>query len=287
MKLRETRIALVGLGLMGGSLAHGLRGRSAGLIGVDSDPAAVECARSLRLVDRATTDLASALADCDLAILAVPVRAILSLLQRLGRDLPLPPYVLDVGSTKVAVVQAMQTLPEGADPIGGHPLCGKETSGLEAALPGLFQGSTFVLTPLERTSPAARSLAEELVHTMGAQPLVMDAARHDRLVALTSHLPYLMAAGLVEAAHQAASEEPELWSLAASGFRDTSRLAASDVSMMLDILLTNRDNVRAALGRVRAALERMEELLAAGDEQALHLVLKRLREVRASRPGGS
>ncbi len=287
MKLRGTRVTLVGLGLMGGSLAHGLKGRCAGLIGVDRDPAVVERARSLRIVDRATTDLASALADCDLALLAVPVRSILSLLHRLGRDLPLPPCVLDVGSTKVAVVQAMQALPEGADPIGGHPLCGKETSGLEAASPGLFQGSTFVLTPLERTSPAARSLAEEMVRALGAQPLIMEAARHDRLVAFTSHLPYLLAAGLIETAREAAGQEPELWSLTASGFRDTSRLAASDVSMMLDILLTNRDNVGAALGRARAALERLEDLLTAGDEEGLRLALRRLREARASGPGGS
>jgi len=153
--------------------------------------------------------------------------------------------------------------------IVGHPMCGREASGIEAAEAGLYEGATFVLTPLRRTSPEALALAQELVKAVGAQPLLMDAERHDRLVAAVSHLPYLLSVGLVAAAEEVAAEDELVWELAASGFRDTSRLAASDVTMMLDILLTNRQAVGETLSRFARQLDAIAHLLEANDEERL------------------
>lgn len=280
MRLSEARVAVVGLGLMGGSAALALRGRVAAVVGADADPDVVRRAQALGLVPRATTDLAEALEACDLALLAVPVGAILDLLPRLGRDLPAPRLVLDFGSTKGAVVQAMADLPPEVEPIGGHPLCGKETSGPEAAEASLFRGATFVLTPLERTGAAALALAEDLVRALGARPLYLDAERHDRLVAWTSHLPYLLAATLVACVARTAEREPAVWDLAASGFRDTSRLAASDLTMMLDILRTNRQAVAAAARAAAADLHHLADLLEASQDGRLRAELGRRREAR-------
>ncbi len=187
MKLSAARLTVVGLGLMGGSLARALRGRCAHLVGVDQHAATLELAQRARAVDRATPRLAEAIEDSDLLILAVPVRAILAILARLGRDLPCPRFVLDLGSTKAQIVAAMELLPSPAEPLGGHPLCGKETSGFAASDGALFRGQRFVLTPLARTTPAALALAQELVDALQARPLIMDAQQHDRLVAVTSH----------------------------------------------------------------------------------------------------
>ncbi len=269
MRLSEARVTVVGLGLMGGSAALALRGQVAALAGVDAHPDVARRAQALGLVPRATTDLAEALEGCDLTLLAVPVGAILDLLPRLGRDLPAPRLVLDFGSTKGAVVRAMADLPPEVDPIGGHPLCGKETPGPEAAEAGLFRGATFVLTPLERTSAAAMALAEDLVHALGARPLYLDAERHDHLLAWTSHLPYLLAVSLVACVARAAEREPAVWDLAASGFRDTSRLAASDLTMMLDILRTNRRAVAAAARAAAADLHHLADLLEASQDGRL------------------
>src|SRR3990172_1595193 len=169
--LRAARVAIAGLGLMGGSLALALRGKCVQLIGVEVDPATQAQARATGVVDQ-LLDLEAAAAHSDLLILAAPVRAILGQLQFLaGRPVPGRRVVMDLGSTKRDIVQAMQALPGGYDPVGGHPMCGKEVSGLRSAEAGLFRDKVFVLTPLARTSPAALALAREVVAAVGAHPL--------------------------------------------------------------------------------------------------------------------
>ncbi len=282
VSLARCRVAVVGLGLMGGSLALALRGAKAcrEIVGVDTDPAALDLARAQAVIDHAA-DFDAAL-ECDLLILAAPVRAILSQLDYLARTPRNTQYgtrILDLGSTKSQIVSAMENLPARFDPLGGHPMCGKEMSGLAHAEPDLFQGKTFVLTPLARTSPAALLLADELIAAIGARPLVLSAERHDELAAITSHLPYLAAVALVQAAQSLNDEQ--LWSLAASGFRDTSRLAVSDLTMMIDILLTNRPAILDALSRYRAGLDALIAALDAADPDALRAVLAPAQAQRA------
>lgn len=272
--LARARVAIVGLGLMGGSLALALRGAKAcrEIVGVDADPAALAFARDRAMIHR-TADFDSAL-DCDLLILAAPVRTILAQLSHLAQSAirhPPSTIVLDLGSTKTQIVAAMQALPPHFDPIGGHPMCGKEVSGSAHAEADLYRGKTFVLTPLARTSPAALALAHELLETIGARPLILSAERHDALAAVSSHLPYAVTVTLVRAALSLGDEQ--VWTMAASGFRDTSRLAASDVTMMTDILLTNRAAILDALTRNRHELDALIALIDAGDPDSLRAAL--------------
>ena len=153
---------------------------------------------------------------------------------------------------------------------------------MEAAEADLFRGQAFVLTPLRRTSAEALALAQTLVEAVGARPMLLEAERHDRLVAVVSHLPYLVACGLVAAAEQLSEEDGALWRLAASGFRDTSRLAASDVTLMADILMTNREGVVRALRTYETQLHDLASFLISGDEEGLREALEASRDRRRS-----
>ncbi|NLX43764.1 MAG: prephenate dehydrogenase, partial [Chloroflexi bacterium] len=247
MILRDARVTIVGLGLMGGSLAAALSrsGACREVVGVARREGVVRTARELRFIHWGTTDLAQGVQGADLVVLATPVRSIVHTITQIGPMLAPDCVLLDVGSSKKAICKAMANLPAHVQPIGGHPMCGKESAGLMVAEPDLFLSKVFVLCPLERTAPAALALAREVVTAVGARELVLDPEQHDRMVALISHLPYLMSISLVNAADTLAADDSLVWRLAASGFRDTSRVAAGNPEMMLDILLTNREPIRA------------------------------------------
>jgi prephenate dehydrogenase len=268
---------------MGGSLAMALVERSLcrEVVGVGRRPATIQEAITRKIVHRATMDVAEGVAGADVIILATPVRTILRQLRQLAVMALEPCVVLDLGSTKRDIVTAMQELPSQVEPVGSHPMCGKETSGLAAAESTLYARAPWVLVPLPRTSAGAMSLARELAEAVGAQPLVMDADRHDRLVAAISHLPYSLAVALVLTTASFGAEDELVWKLAASGFRDTSRVAASDVTMMLDILLTNRLALGEALRRAGAHLTGLANLLDAGDEDGLRALLAAAHDQRA------
>jgi prephenate dehydrogenase len=283
LSLRDARVAIVGLGLMGGSLGLALNrdGLCREVVGVARRAETVREALAAGAAQRATTDLAEGVAGADVIVLATPVRTILRQIRQLAA-LPLGPcLVLDLGSTKGEIVSAMEALPVQVQPVGAHPMCGKETTGLAVAEPALYRGAPWVLVPLPRTLPHALALARELAEAAGARPLVLDADRHDRLVAAISHLPYTLAVALVLATAEIGAEDSTVWELAASGFRDTSRLAASEVSMMLDILLTNRAAVGDALRRSAAQLGHLADLVAAGDEESLRARLRAAHDRRA------
>src|SRR5262245_31038212 len=154
-KLEDSRIAILGLGLMGGSLALALKGKCAVLYGIDSDPATVELALTKKVVDEADVDPAKLLPQADLIILAIPVQGIITFIQKLPSLRQTPCIVLDVGSTKHDVLDEMSGLPENFDPVGGHPICGKEKPGLENAEAMLYRAAPFVVTALERTTARA------------------------------------------------------------------------------------------------------------------------------------
>jgi len=159
-------------------------------------------------------------------------------------------------------------------------MCGKEVSGIEAADVALYQGRTFIISPLARTSPEALALGEALARAVGALPLVVDAERQDYLVGTLSHLPYLLACALVSTADATTSSDPLVWQILASGFRDTSRVAGSDVTMMLDILLTNRDEITKATRFCVSQLEHLIRLVEEGDEEHLRSELGHIRQTR-------
>jgi prephenate dehydrogenase len=266
---------------MGASLAGALRGKCEAIVGVARRHETIESATARALVDEATLDLEQGLAAAHVVVLAVPVRTILSLLDEIGPLLTDGCLILDLGSTKAQIAAKMAQLPGHVQPLGGHPMCGKEVSGIDAAEPAIFHGATFVLTPLSRTSERALALGSELVTTLGSRPLILEARRHDHLVAMISHLPYLLSCALVSATAQEAQEDSAVWDVAASGYRDSSRLASSDVTMMLDILLTNRDAVLDALSAWRSQMRNLADLVEAADESGLRAALTTIRTNRA------
>lgn len=270
--LSSARVAIVGLGLMGGSLAMALQGKCAALLGVDADPAAVAAALRRGIVAVADTDPARLLPGADVLILAVPVPAILSLLDRLPGLVSTPCILFDLGSSKQAIVSAMDRLPARFDALGGHPLCGRERLSLENASPDLYCAAPFLLTPAARTSARACACAEQVALAAGARPLWMDSAAHDAALAATSHLPYLMASALCLATPAGMD------GLCGPGFRSAGRLAATPASMMLGVLRTNRTNVLAAAARLRASLAQLESALEQDDPQALDALLGRARD---------
>jgi len=257
--LKDTNIALIGLGLMGGSLALSLKERCHRLRAYDPHLPTLELARRQEIVHLAEGDPAIILADAGLVILACSVPAIVDWLARLPEYVQHPCIVLDIGSSKRTIVAALETLPANFDPIGGHPICGRERLSLENAERFLYRDAPFVLTALERTSENARSAALQIVEALGANPIWLDADNHDRILASTSHLPYLLS------------------SLVGPGFRSTSRLAGTPSSMMLGVLQSNADNVLASIANFRQSLDVLEDALQTNNKDALQAALDQSR----------
>lgn len=281
--LHEARVAIVGLGLMGGSLGMALKERKAcrGVVGIARRQANIEEALAMDAVDWGTLNLAEGVRQADLVVLATPVRTVLRQLPEVGSLVPSGCCILDMGSTKQEICRAMDALPDGVQPVGGHPMCGKEQAGISASETGLYEGKTFVLSALDRTTPQAMKLAESLALAIGSRVLYLEAGQHDRLVAAISHLPYLLSCALVATAERVAEGDERVWDVAASGFRDTTRLAASDVTMLLDILMTNREAVLAMVDGLQGELAHLADSLRRGDEEALQSMLEAARQRRA------
>lgn len=278
--LAETDFTIIGLGLMGASLAAALRPHCRRTLGVDQDPEALHWCYAQGWIDRGDHRFEEAVSQSDVIVLATPVRTILTLLETISQFLRPGTIVIDLGSTKACICEKMEYLPAGVEAIGGHPLCGREVSGARNADAGLFQDRLFVLVPTGKTSPRALDLAIQLVRSIGARPMLLDAATHDRLVATSSHLPYLVACTLVTTASLMTDPDNFLWHLVASGFRDTSRLAGSDVQMMLDILQTNRPNILRNMKTFAQTVNDLIQILESEDEAQLKNWLEYAREER-------
>ncbi|MDQ7784451.1 MAG: prephenate dehydrogenase [Desulfomonilaceae bacterium] len=284
MRLQESTVAIVGAGLMGGSLGKALI-KAQACKEVRAVVRRKESAREtldLHAAHVADSDAEKLLRDADLVVLATPVRTIERQVMDLGGFMKPGAVMTDMGSVKRGIVTAMEDLPLHVSAIGGHPMCGKETSGLSAADADLFLGKTWVLTPTARSGNHATELARDLATAVGARVVIMDAEEHDTIAACISHLCYLLASTLVAVAEDTAEDLPDVWTLAAGGFRDTSRVAAGDLTMMMDIIASNRDNVYAMLSRARDRIDRLMNLIESGDEQVLRTELSRVRERRSA-----
>jgi prephenate dehydrogenase len=280
------QLTIVGLGLMGGSIALALRSFADTIVAVDPDPTAREYALQHRLVDQATDDLRSGVAEADAVVLCAPVRTIIQTVRgRIGAYLRSNTFLIDIGSTKEDICAAMGTLPVGIQAIGGHPMTGKEASGVQASDGELYRGRPFVLCPTRRTTPATRLRALSFVEALGAIPIEMDAHRHDRVVAAISHLPYLLSVSLVATVAHEAEKDDSVWQLAAGGFRDMSRLAAQDLKMMNDILGTNRQAVATLLAQFRMHLAILETRLISEENGSLLELLEPIRNARIAWAG--
>jgi len=260
---RRPRLAIVGTGLIGASV--GLAAKQAGVAqvaGFDPDSDALRVARERGAVDLAAATLAEAVSAADLVIVAAPVAnlpaLVLEVLQLVGESCT----VTDVGSTKSAVCAAAD---DDNRFIGGHPVCGSETSGPEYASAGIFEGATWFLTPQGGTDPDRYRVLHNFVASLGAHPVAIDAAAHDRLVALTSHLPHALSNLLVNQAGSTRVEGHEPLASAGGSLRDMTRVAGANPHIWVDIFLENADPLREALAEHRHLIEQLEQALASGD----------------------
>jgi prephenate dehydrogenase len=267
--LANARITIFGLGLMGGSLAMSLKGSCTSIYGIDPDPSAVAYANEHKIVDRASVSPQMLLPQTNFVILAAPVGTIIKLIQALPELHPGKAVVLDIGSTKVDIVREMENLPSRFDPVGGHPMCGKEKISLINAEPGLFQNATFAFTMCKNSTHNAQGLAEQLAYKVGANPVWLDAHTHDKWASATSHFPYLLASALSLSTPTSAAP------LVGPGFRSTTRIAATPVSLMLDIFATNQANILDSLDTFREQLDQIRLMLATKDYSSLQAIMER------------
>jgi prephenate dehydrogenase len=257
------RIAIVGFGLIGGSLALAIRNRwSSGLIVAVDRKDVLEAAMRTHAADVGGDDLVMA-AEADLIVLAAPVVQNLRILRELAEVVPGEALVTDTGSTKQDVVHAARELPERLRFIGGHPLAGAATGGFDMARKDLFNTRPWILTPDERTRAADLERLEAFVTALGAAPRRMNAEAHDHLVAFLSHLPQLTASALMHVVGMQAQADG--LALAGRGLRDTTRLATSPAPIWRDILRTNGTEIVAALDALIGVLQELRADAAGGD----------------------
>lgn len=265
---------VVGLGLIGGSLAAGLTARGWTVRGTDTDDGVVEEAVARGIIRATRVDPAA-----EVSIVAVPVSEIPAVAREVLSTTS--GVVTDLGSVKSAVVRRV------ASPrfVGGHPMAGSELQGLAGADPELFRGAMWVLTPTSETDDAAFQTVASLVRDLGAEPIVLEAAVHDRLVAIVSHLPHLTAAALMGVAMRRASDHGAVLRLAAGGFRDMTRVASGSPRIWIDICRENRSAIVDSIDDLVSALAETRRIVSEGDDGRLASTLQAAREARSNLPG--
>jgi len=259
------KVGIFGIGLLGGSVALGMRERflAEEVHAYDADPSALEDALALQAVDRVHTRLGSWIGELDLGVLAAPVGVLASLGQEIA-DFANPNSLwTDVGSVKAPIVSALSGILPSF--VGGHPMAGSEKAGVEAAHAGLLQNAVWVLTPSSKTKSEPLEQLRQLVKNLGAYPLEVSPELHDRLVARVSHLPYLLAIGLNRIIAQDEYKDLLMF-LAAGGFRDLTRVASGSPRMSRDMVVTNRDALIGAVEDLRTTLKELEDLLSSPQE---------------------
>lgn len=279
-----TRIAILGLGLIGSSLARAIRTKMPGtaLAGFDLDPTVRERARALGLVDDLLGTADGAVRGCDLVVLAVPLGAVEALGREIAPALQPGAIVTDVGSSKQAVIEQLgPLLGPGVHLIPAHPVAGTEKSGPDAGFASLFEGRWAILTPPEGADSAAIASVSTFWTALGSKIEVMDARHHDLVLAVTSHLPHLIAYSIVGTASDLEDvTKAEVIKYSAGGFRDFTRIAASDPTMWRDVFLMNRDAVLEMLARFSEDLAALQRAIRWGDGETLFRRFEASRAIR-------
>ncbi len=278
------RVALIGLGLIASSMAHAMRagGLAGEIIGHAKSAETRATALGIGLCDRVFDTAAEAVVGADLVVLALPVGAMGTIAAEIGPHLMPGATVTDVGSVKQAVIDAVAPhIPEGVHFVAGHPIAGTEHSGPRSGFATLFQNRWWLLTPAEGTDPAATARLRALCEAMGAKVDEMDAPHHDLVLAVTSHTPHLIAYTMVGVADDLRRvTDSEVIQYSAAGFRDFTRIAASDPTMWRDVFLTNKEATLDILGRFTEELFALQRAIRLGDGDHLHAYFTRTRAIR-------
>lgn len=254
--ISDFHVHIVGLGLMGGSLAMVWRNRIRRITATDTCIDVLSAAKANGLVDGCGPLEVS---QADVIVLAVPADRMKTILDTMS--LKPGQLVIDIGSTKTDICNIFDQLPTGIESVGGHPMCGVAENGFENAFATMYEGAQFILCETTGTTDRTRQVAEQLVHASGAIPLWMDRQQHDYLTALTSHVPHLLSFALMRLAEDVSQEENELYNLAAGGFDGATRLARTSETMIRGMLTTNSGNIKYLMQRLRQQLDFLESLM--------------------------
>jgi prephenate dehydrogenase len=264
------RVAVLGVGLIGGSIGLAARRRlDAEVAGFDPDSATIERALDLGAIDSAAPSVAAAVSGAEIAFCAAPVGALPQLVAEALRASGDAATVTDVGSTKRELITGVRDRPEAERFIGGHPLAGAETAGVENARAELFEGARWYLVPTPRSSGFGYDRLQRAVAELGARPQAIDAESHDRVMATVSHLPHVLANVLVQAAGETLAREAERIPEVGPSFRDTARVAGANPGIWADIFASNREAVVAEIDAVAGRLRDAAELIRSGDAAAV------------------
>lgn len=278
------KVALIGIGLIGSSLAHIIRQRNlADTIAITTrSEVTLEKARELNLGDVYTLDAAECCRGADLVIICTPLGIIGKIAETISPALEVGAIVTDVGSCKMSVLRDVKPhIPAGVHFIPGHPVAGTENSGPEAGFPELFAGRWCILTPEQGTDPEAIRKLSELWQAIGSSVEIMDAKHHDQVLAITSHLPHLIAYSIVDTASELEQHlQNEVIKFSASGFRDFTRLAGSDPVMWRDVFLNNKEAVLEVLGRFTEDLTALQRAIRRGEGDRLQETFTRTQKIR-------
>lgn len=280
------RVALIGLGLIASSMAHAMKqfGLADEIVGYAKTDETRRIALEIGICDRVCDSAAKAVEGADLVVLAVPVGAMAEIAAEIGPHLAQGACVTDVGSVKQAVIEAVGPhIPQGVAFVPAHPLAGTEHSGPRSGFATLFQNRWCLLTPTEQSTPEATARLRKLWEAMGSNVDEMDAPHHDLVLAVVSHTPHLIAYTMVGVAdHLRRVSNSEVIKYSASGFRDFTRIAASDPTMWRDVFLTNKEATLDILGRFTEELFVLQRAIRMGDGDQLHAYFTRTRAIRRS-----
>jgi len=285
---RIKKVAILGMGLIGGSLALALqqKGLVEEVIGIDRKEENIKIAQAREAIHRGTTDFATGVKEADLVILATPVGAITELVRQITPYLKPGCLLTDVGSTKLKVVQEVEAIiPSHLFFVGGHPMTGSDKSGMQAARADIFQGATYLFTPTEKTNLMALEAIKSLISSLGCKIMEMSPDQHDLAVASISHLPHILAVSLVSLVGKLSQENTNLPYLAAGGFRDTTRVASSHPIMWRDICLTNKEGILQIIEEFENVLQETKKIILQEDNEEILLnELVKAKEIRESIP---
>jgi prephenate dehydrogenase len=281
--MKTTRIAIIGLGLIGGSLGLALRAvktEKVHVTGYARRNETGELAVAMGAVDAIATTPQQAVEAADFVFLCTPVLQLLPMAKAVLPHMKKGAVLTDVGSTKSWFIENVQPLlPAGVHYVGGHPMAGREKSGMAAATPDLFQSKWYIFTPLAQVPSAAVVELRRLIELTGAMTAVMDEIKHDQITAVISHLPHITAAALVHLLKREMNPA-ETARFIGGGFRDTTRIASSDADMWSDICITNPENIAAGLDELSSVLAAVARMIRGGDREGLHDYFTESKQVR-------
>lgn len=277
------RLCIIGVGLIGGSLARALKqaGAAGEIIGAGRHEESLQKALELEVIDRYETDLAGAVSGADVVVVAVPLGVMPEVFAAIADSLSPDCVLTDVGSAKGTVVEDVRRAFGHIPPtfVPGHPIAGTERSGVEASFPELFQNRRVILTPLPETEAGAHGLVRKIWETTGAEVVDMGVRHHDEVLAATSHLPHVLAYCLVDTLARE-DDRAEIFRYAAGGFRDFTRIASSDPRMWRDICISNRTALVEVIGHFSRDLARLTEAIHSGDGQKILEIFQRAKRAR-------